>query len=95
MADIKKLTDDAIEYIRNLFSDNSDGHDFDHSMRVYANAVRIAGHHEDSDILIVSMAALLHDADDYKFLIQRIMKMPEGFCARNLFPRTKSTGYAK
>ncbi len=66
MADIKKLTDDAIEYIRNLFSDNSDGHDFDHSMRVYANAVRIAGHHEDSDILIVSMAALLHDADDYK-----------------------------
>ncbi len=60
-----QLTQEAIEYIRNLFRGNADGHGFDHSLRVWRNAMMIA-ESEDCDPRIVSLAALLHDADDYK-----------------------------
>ncbi len=60
------ITKDAIEYIKGLFEGNSDGHDFDHSMRVYKNAMRIAEKEKGCDFKIVALAALLHDADDHK-----------------------------
>ena len=60
-----RLTQEAIEYIRDLFRDNADGHGADHSLRVWRNAMMIA-ESEDCDPRIVSLAALLHDADDYK-----------------------------
>ena len=60
-----QLTQEAIEYIRNLFRGNADGHGFDHSLRVWRNAMMIA-EGENCDPRIVSLAALLHDADDYK-----------------------------
>ena len=60
-----QLAQEAIEYIRNLFRGNTDGHGFDHSLRVWHNAMMIA-ESEDCDPRIVSLAALLHDADDYK-----------------------------
>ena len=60
-----QLTQEAIEYIRNLFRDNTDGHGFDHSLRVWRSAMMIA-EGESCDPRIVSLAALLHDADDYK-----------------------------
>lgn len=56
---------EAIEYVRNLFAGNSDGHDFGHTMRVYRNAMTIAGK-EECDRRIVALAALLHDVDDHK-----------------------------
>lgn len=60
-----KVTQEAVEYIRELFRSNTDGHGFDHSMRVWRNAMMIA-QEEICDPQIVSLAALLHDADDYK-----------------------------
>ena len=56
----------AIEYIRELFRNNSGGHDAAHSLRVYQSAVRIAERESGCDRDIVALAALLHDADDHK-----------------------------
>ena len=56
----------AEEYIRDLFKDNSDGHDADHSLRVLTNAMAIAEDMKDIDLEAVVLAALLHDADDHK-----------------------------
>ena len=61
-----RLINDAKEYIKVLFEENSDGHDLDHSLRVYSNAMVIAGTEQDCDIEAVALAALLHDTDDHK-----------------------------
>lgn len=66
MNENKKIIEDATEYIKELFKDNSDGHDFDHTMRVYNNAITISKSYENVDLFLVSLASLLHDADDYK-----------------------------
>ena len=55
----------ATDYARALFAGNADGHGFDHTMRVYRNAMEIA-RGEDCDRRIVALSALLHDADDAK-----------------------------
>ena len=60
------LIQEAVEYVRNLFRGNADGHGFDHTWRVYRNAVEIARNEQEGDPLVVALAALLHDADDYK-----------------------------
>ena len=56
----------AIEYIKELFQSNSGGHDAEHTMRVYRNAMRIAEQEQGADAEVISLAALLHDADDHK-----------------------------
>lgn len=56
----------AIEYVKTLFQNNSGGHDVEHTMRVYRNAMRITENEPGADREIVSLAALLHDADDHK-----------------------------
>ena len=56
----------AIAYIQDLFRGNSGGHDAAHSLRVYRNALLIAGEEHGCDMEIVALAALLHDADDHK-----------------------------
>lgn len=33
----RKIIDEAIEYVKELFEGNSDGHGVDHAMRVYRN----------------------------------------------------------
>ena len=58
--------DAAAEYIRLLFAENSDGHGYDHAMRVYRNALVIAESEPAADRRIVALSALLHDADDHK-----------------------------
>ena len=60
------MINEAIAYIRKLFQGNSDGHDFEHTMRVYRTAMEIADSEPRCDRQIVALAALLHDADDYK-----------------------------
>ena len=56
----------AIKYVKELFENNSDGHDVAHTMRVYKNALEITKAYPKADSFIVSLAALLHDADDHK-----------------------------
>lgn len=60
------IIDAAVRYIQRLFSDNTDGHDTDHSLRVYRNALKIAEAYPDSDRTIIALASLLHDTDDHK-----------------------------
>ena len=56
----------CIGYVEELFKGNADGHDLDHTMRVYRTALAIAKEEAACDLQVVSLAALLHDADDYK-----------------------------
>ena len=56
----------AIAYIQELFRGNAGGHDAEHSLRVYRNALRIAADEPACDMETVALAALLHDADDHK-----------------------------
>ncbi|MBR4473951.1 MAG: HD domain-containing protein [Oscillospiraceae bacterium] len=63
---MQRIIDAAMDYIQVLFADNADGHGFDHSMRVYRNAMLIAESEPEADRLIVALSALLHDADDHK-----------------------------
>ncbi len=61
-----EMTLKAIDYISKLFRADSGGHDADHSIRVYHNAMRLADTEPACDRQVVALASLLHDADDYK-----------------------------
>ena len=62
----QKIITDAIEFIEELFANNHGGHDAGHSKRVYYNALMLADREPQCNRLLVSLAALLHDADDHK-----------------------------
>lgn len=59
------MVDNALEYIKEIFSGDSSGHDYYHTIRVYKLATEIAKQ-ENADANIVQLAALLHDVDDIK-----------------------------
>ena len=63
---MQMLVEAAKDYIQALFAENTDGHGFGHSMRVYRNALLILETESEADRLVVSLGALLHDADDHK-----------------------------
>ena len=60
------LVCETIRFIKEMFCDIFDGHDVDHSLRVYNNAMLIIESIPECDALCVSLAALLHDVDDHK-----------------------------
>ena len=59
------IMNDALEFVRKTFHDDYSGHDYFHALRVCKMAVRIA-EEENADLVIVQLAALLHDVDDIK-----------------------------
>ena len=71
----KEIIDNAKKYIIKIFKDDSSGHDFMHSLRVYKNALDISKiilkEQENNsnfklNLFIIELSALLHDVDDYK-----------------------------
>jgi len=56
----------TIEFIKTNLKDSESGHDWWHIQRVYNNAKNIAKH-EDVDLFVVELGALLHDIADPKF----------------------------
>ncbi len=73
------LVDEAIGFIRGLFANRSDGHDVEHSLRVYRNARKIASCESDYDEEVVVLAALLHDVDDSKLFETKDNANARGF----------------
>ena len=62
----EQIIESAKEYIKDVFKNNSGGHDKEHTMRVFNTALVIAKDYPECDLFIVSMASLLHDVDDHK-----------------------------
>ena len=62
----QKIITDAMKYIEELFANDHSGHDAAHTMRVYHNALLLADTEPQCNRFVVSLAALLHDADDHK-----------------------------
>lgn len=58
---IEKIKEDIKELYKNEYS----GHDYEHSIRVYSNALLISKN-KDVDMIVITLACLLHDVDDPK-----------------------------
>lgn len=56
----------TVDHIRQLLAGDSSGHDWHHIERVWKTAVTIGGG-EGADLVVVQLAALLHDIADWKF----------------------------
>lgn len=55
----------VIERVKSLFQNDSTGHDYFHTLRVYHLSIKIA-EKEKANLEVVKIAALLHDVDDPK-----------------------------
>ncbi len=53
------------DYVRSQMEDDATGHDWWHVWRVWQTAKRL-GEHENADLFVVELAALLHDVADWK-----------------------------
>ena len=62
---MEQLINNTIEYVKNYFKNESSGHDFFHTLRVFKLAKQIAIK-ENANVNIVLLASLLHDVDDIK-----------------------------
>ena len=61
-----QLINNTIVFVKKQLEDAEGGHDWFHIERVYKNALLIA-EEEDCDLIVVKLAALLHDIADSKF----------------------------
>ena len=84
--DTALLINNAVIYITELFSNNSDGHNLKHSLRVCKTAMGIAENYDDCNKEIVALAALLHDADDHKLFDTKDNANARKFLAVNGVP---------
>jgi uncharacterized protein len=61
------LVEKTAEFVKKKFEKESSGHDWWHIYRVWQLAKHIASFEKDADLLVVELAALLHDIADWKF----------------------------
>ncbi|EAZ96910.1 hydrolase, HD family protein [Flavobacteria bacterium BAL38] len=61
-----QIINNTILFVKNQLTHAEGGHDWFHIERVYKNALLIA-EEEDCDLIVVKLAALLHDIADSKF----------------------------
>ena len=68
----QEIINNAKKYIIDIFEEDSSGHDIEHSLRVFKNAIDISKNLLSKDkniklnLFIISLSAILHDVDDYK-----------------------------
>ena len=62
---MKQIIINCLSYVKTYFENESSGHDYFHTLRVYNLSTHIAKQ-ENANIEIVQLASLLHDVDDYK-----------------------------
>ena len=79
------LIQETKEYIKNIFNNNYDGHDYYHSIRVYEIATKIAIE-EKANLFVVQLSALLHDIDDRKVLNNPNNDSVRDFLGKNKVP---------
>lgn len=61
-----RISSDVASYVKSRLKGESTGHDWWHALRVSKLAKHIA-YHEDADMHVAELAALLHDIADWKF----------------------------
>lgn len=61
-----QIIPETADYVRRLLAGDSSGHDWWHIERVRRTALAI-GREEGADLVVVELAALLHDVADWKF----------------------------
>ncbi len=88
--DNELLIKNAADYVAGLLENNAGGHDIAHSVRVYKNALKIAETEPSCDMLVVSLAALLHDADDHKLFDNENNENARAFLSNNGVPADKA-----
>ena len=62
----KLIVNQTADFMKSELTGEGSGHDWWHVYRVWKNAVQIAKH-EEVDLYVVELAALLHDIADWKF----------------------------
>ena len=62
---MEKIIENAKAFAKAIFEADSSGHDYHHTLRVWALA-RTIGASEGADMALVELSALLHDVDDHK-----------------------------
>ena len=61
------------EFVKNELRNVDPSHDWNHIKRVYGNAIKIyeleksSGRFLDADLLVIQLAALMHDVGDFKY----------------------------
>lgn len=63
----KQIIDFTAEFVKDELKDAEGGHDWYHIKRVWKNALYIAKQEEKGNLLVIELAALLHDIADAKF----------------------------
>ena len=62
---MERIIENAKAFAKDIFSADSSGHDYHHTLRVWALSRTIA-ESEGADMTLVELSALLHDVDDHK-----------------------------
>jgi uncharacterized protein len=57
---------ETVEYVKKFFSQNTDGHDWWHTYRVWQLAIKIRNEEKKGNTFIIETESLLHDIDDWK-----------------------------